>query len=499
MKFAHFISKIFLLLFLSIALYPSSTKALEPDTLSAIIQDALIKTDRLYHLADYEQAASEAELAYELSELESDEFGMALALQKEAFALLKIPRKLKANRKKAKAKLEQSLLYLDSPEHNQWRKKNLKGLKEIAERNGDYQEAALHQKQIDLIDEANTTQMNLAEETENLRRAQEQLDNTNQILDEKNTELDRYQLESRLLIARQKNRVDSLEYLMQVDSLILAQNDIQLKEQAANLRVEKTKKYIYILGFILVIIIAIGVYMRYKESKNLNQMLAYKNEVIEEERKKSDQLLLNILPNTVANELKQNGAAEARKYNQATVLFSDFINFTTISGSMSPEDLVKLLHEYFTLFDQIIEKHGLEKIKTIGDAYMCVGGLPDENSGNPIDVINAAIEIQSKLDDKKQAQKDAGLPYFEARIGIHTGPLVAGVVGAKKFAFDIWGDTVNVAARLESTSEAGKVNISASTFKLVEGNFDCTSRGKLPIKNRGEIEMFFVDRSKSIA
>ncbi len=479
--------------FLSLAFFLLCFSISGQNSFAPEVDQLLQKSDELYDNGKFDQASKEAATAYQLAEVDGDELGMSIALQKEAFALLHIPKRLKSNRKKAKEKLELSLIYLNSPDQNLERKKNLKGLKEIAERSGNYKEAALHQKQIDLIDEANTTQMNLDEETENLLKAQRQLENTSQILDEKNSELDRYHLESRLLIARQKNRVDSLEYLMQVDSLILAQNDIQLNEQAATLQLQKTKNYIYILGIVFLLVAAIGVFLRYKETKKLNQMLAFKNEVIEEERDKSDKLLLNILPNAIAEELKKNGSANARKYESATVLFSDFVNFTAISKAMSPEDLVDLLDNYFTLFDEIIEKHQLEKIKTIGDAYMCVGGLPEENSGHPVDVINAALEIQETLELKKVEHQKNGIPFFEARIGIHTGPLVAGVVGSKKFAFDVWGDTVNVASRIESSSEPGKVNVSASTHDLIQDKFHCISRGKLPIKNRGEIDMYFVD------
>ena len=152
-----------------------------------------------------------------------------------------------------------------------------------------------------------------------------------------------------------------------------------------------------------------------------------------------------------------------------------------------------LLDYYFKSFDQIIEKHQLEKIKTIGDAYMCVGGLPEENPNHALNVLKAAVEIQTWLMEEKLEKEKKGVPFFEARIGIHTGPLVAGIVGSKKFAFDVWGDTVNVAARLESGGKAGKINISASTYHLIKDYFTCQFRGKIPIKNWGEVEMYFVE------
>ena len=190
--------------------------------------------------------------------------------------------------------------------------------------------------------------------------------------------------------------------------------------------------------------------------------------------------------------MKVNGVAKAQKYDNATVLFSDFINFSAIAESLTPEKLVRQLDFYFKTFDEIIGKYQLEKIKTIGDAYMCVGGLPQENANNPLEMVKAALEIQAKLEQLKTERSAKGEPFFEARIGIHTGPLVAGVVGSRKFAYDVWGDTVNVAARLESKSEAGKVNISSATYKQIKSIFACEFRGKIPIKNRGEVDMYFV-------
>jgi class 3 adenylate cyclase len=163
---------------------------------------------------------------------------------------------------------------------------------------------------------------------------------------------------------------------------------------------------------------------------------------------------------------------------------------------MTPVDLVNKIDYCFSAFDQILPKYGLEKIKTLGDGYLCVGGVPTPSTDHPEQVIYAAMEILRFLDDWKlecQATKDI---YFEGRIGIHTGPLIAGVVGKTKFAFDIWGDTVNIAARLESNGEAGRVNISKSTFLLVENRFECSHRGKIPIKNQEPIDMYFIEAAK---
>jgi adenylate cyclase len=211
------------------------------------------------------------------------------------------------------------------------------------------------------------------------------------------------------------------------------------------------------------------------------------------ERKRSDGLLLNILPSAVAEELKDKGSAEAKHFDEVTVMFTDFKNFTKISEKLTPSQLVAEIHTCFKAFDHIITKYNIEKIKTIGDSYMCAGGLPVPNKTNAADVVNAALEIQQfMLRHLEQRVKD-GKEKFEVRIGVHTGPVVAGIVGVKKFAYDIWGDTVNIASRMESSGEAGKINISGATYKLVKDKFSCTYRGKIEAKNKGEIDMYFVE------
>lgn len=214
---------------------------------------------------------------------------------------------------------------------------------------------------------------------------------------------------------------------------------------------------------------------------------------ISKARKRSDELLLNILPEEVADELKEKGSADAKHFNDVTVMFTDFKGFTQISEKLSPSELVAEIHTCFKAFDHIITKHNIEKIKTIGDAYMCAGGLPVTNTTNAIDVVSASIEIQQFMQKHLQQRKSEGKEVFEIRIGIHTGPVVAGIVGVKKFAYDIWGDTVNIASRMESSGEAGKINISGSTYELVKNKFKCDHRGKIQAKNKGEIDMYYVD------
>ena len=213
---------------------------------------------------------------------------------------------------------------------------------------------------------------------------------------------------------------------------------------------------------------------------------------IVKERRKSEKLLLNILPVEVAEELKSKGSADAKLINEVTVLFTDFKGFTQLSEKLSPQALVAEINDCFSAFDHIMQKYGVEKIKTIGDAYMAAGGLPTPNKTHADDVVKAAVDIQAFMSKHKADKVAKNELYFDIRIGIHTGPVVAGIVGVKKFQYDIWGDTVNTASRMESSGEVGKVNISGTTYELVKDRFNCIYRGMVAAKGKGEIAMYFV-------
>lgn len=217
---------------------------------------------------------------------------------------------------------------------------------------------------------------------------------------------------------------------------------------------------------------------------------------IAKEKKLSEELLHNILPEEVAAELKETGEAEAKLINDTTVLFTDFKGFTSISEKLSPKELVADIHSCFSEFDKIMEKYSIEKIKTIGDAYMAAGGLPEKSNSTVKDVIMAAFEIVDFIEKNKQRSIEMDKEFFEIRVGIHTGPVVAGIVGVKKFQYDIWGDTVNTASRMESNGEIGKVNISQYTYDLIKEDprFTFHHRGKITAKGKGEVDMYFVER-----
>jgi class 3 adenylate cyclase len=219
-------------------------------------------------------------------------------------------------------------------------------------------------------------------------------------------------------------------------------------------------------------------------------------EAAEIEKNKSDTLLLNILPERVAYELKEKGVIEPLIYDSVSVLFSDFVGFTKTSAVMTPDELIKQLDACFSQFDGIIAQNGLEKLKTIGDAYMCAGGLPEINYTHPVDICLAALEMQAFMKKIHDLRKEIRLSFWELRIGINTGPVTAGVVGSHKFAYDIWGDTVNTASRMESSGKSGKVNISGATYKIVKDFFDFKSRGKVTAKGKGRIAMYYLNRIK---
>jgi class 3 adenylate cyclase len=229
-----------------------------------------------------------------------------------------------------------------------------------------------------------------------------------------------------------------------------------------------------------------------ERQKRLEQLIVERTEELQHEKEKSDNLLANMLPKGTAEEIMSKGKADKRKYNFVTVLFSDIQGFTRIAEEMNPESLIDELDRFFFHFDSVAEKYRIEKIKTIGDAYMCAGGIPERNRTNPVEVVLAALEMQKYMAGMKNDPTRPAARFWDIRIGIHTGTVVAGVVGHKKMTYDIWGDTVNTASRMESSGEAGKVNISGTTYEFVKEYFTCDYRGRMPVKYKGDLDMYFV-------
>ena len=270
------------------------------------------------------------------------------------------------------------------------------------------------------------------------------------------------------------------------DSLEQAKKDVSI-----SLHLQRQRGLIYggFAGIAALLLLAFIIFRGYSRARNANITIRKANETIKREKQVSETLLLNILPEEVADELKQHGKVKAKLFENVTVLFTDFVNFTSKGELLSPEELVEELHVCFKAFDEIIGKYKIEKIKTVGDAYLAVSGLPDAHAGHASEIIKAALEIRDFMTARQALMGDL---TFGIRLGVHTGKVVAGIVGVKKFAYDIWGDTVNTASRMEQSSEPGQINISYDTYKLVKDDFKFTYRGEIVAKHKGKLKMYFV-------
>lgn len=265
------------------------------------------------------------------------------------------------------------------------------------------------------------------------------------------------------------------------------------EKKIAGLQLQRQRILTY-SGFgaiVLLLLLSFFIFRSYKHQKKANIVISNARDSISKEKQISEKLLLNILPEEVAEELKENGAVAAQQFDHVTVMFTDFVDFTLVSEKLTPKELVTELDTCFKAFDEIIDKYDIEKIKTVGDAYLAVSGLPLPNANHAIDVIQAATEICAFITERK---KKLGEHTFDVRVGINSGSVVAGIVGMKKFAYDIWSDTVNIAARMEQSGEAGKINISEDTYQLVKDHFVCTYRGEIAAKNKGNLKMYFVEQ-----
>jgi adenylate cyclase len=274
------------------------------------------------------------------------------------------------------------------------------------------------------------------------------------------------------------------------------QNEINLLTKDKDLQIVQTKKAkfaknAFMIGLVLTFIIAVLIYKSYRDKVKTHILVdRQKNEI--------EHLLLNVLPKEVAKELQLTGRATPRHYKSVAVMFTDFRGFTLLTDHMSPGELVAELDACFNAFDEIIAKHNLEKIKTIGDSYMCASGIPVEDEMYVLKIVRAGLEIQQYITSNNEKRLEKGLEPWYLRIGIHVGPVVAGVVGKMKYAYDIWGSTVNIASRMESNGEPGKVNISSATYELIKDYYECRHRGKISAKNVGEIDMYFIEQERRI-
>lgn len=515
------------LLFFSLFVVVLVTAQNDPADKKALFSQYLTQAQQLAAQGDNAQAAEAGEKAVAIASELYDFSYLATALNTYGKALNNLGGKQKI---KAIANLEKSLQLARGKKMLELQKENLEVLAIIARERGkdrdlrDYtdqlaalngvatplppktptivlenksvlkeENAKLYEQVAELSSALSSSHLNKSQNQDNLTRERQKLVDIISTQQEAIKDMNERQAKDALLLLQQKKMVDSLSYLKKFDSIQLANTKMTLSQQKAELKLKHSERNLLLAVAGVILVMAAGLYNRFLNFKRNNAVLEEKNRIIQEERQRSENLLLNILPSSIAEELKTQGHANTRRYDSVSVLFADFKNFTSIAERLTPEELVSELDLCFKGFDKIISKYGLEKIKTIGDAYMCAGGLPDPYQSTPAKVIQAAFEMQNYLEVLKGQRIQEGRLYFEARIGIHTGPIIAGVVGEKKFAYDIWGDTVNVASRMESNSDAGRINISSSTYHLIKDHFKCEYRGKISVKNKGEVEMYWVE------
>jgi len=325
----------------------------------------------------------------------------------------------------------------------------------------------------------------LLEERLNLENKEKQL-----VLSERDNQLKELALEKERLVVIANEK--EIENLAQKNELVLQKRLTEKAEFKYQLR-------LVFAALLFIFLILLGILVAYrklqqrkKRIEQQNVIIAQSKQVIEHEKEKSEGLLLNILPFAIAEELKLNGTSKPKLFDEVSVGFTDFSGFTMISEKLTPEMLVEKLDEIFYAFDLIIERHGLQRIKTIGDAYMFAAGVPEPLDDHAVRIVEAAIEMRDYIEQYNR-ELHRNDPKWNIRIGVNTGPIVAGVIGIKKFAYDIWGDAVNLAARMESSGEVAKVNVSGSTYELIKGRFATEHRGKIAAKNKGEVDMYFVE------
>lgn len=292
-------------------------------------------------------------------------------------------------------------------------------------------------------------------------------------------------------------KLQQIEFSKQMlaDSLLQEEEKLRVSiAHEAEVRKKNRARNIFILTAALLLLGAISLYRRIIFVRRAKRSIEF-------EKEKSDNLLLNILPVEIADELKETGKAKARKFEQVSIIFTDFKEFTQASEKLGAEELVEEINTCFEVFDRICQKYKIEKIKTIGDSYMAAGGLPVPSDDAVRNTVLAGIEMAESMNKLKQKREAKGKTFFEMRAGIHTGPVIAGIVGTTKFQYDIWGDSVNIASRMESAGEVGKVNISKDTYTLIKDDPDFIfhHRGRISTKGKGEMDMWFVEKVLSPA
>ncbi|MBK7129225.1 MAG: adenylate/guanylate cyclase domain-containing protein [Crocinitomicaceae bacterium] len=353
-------------------------------------------------------------------------------------------------------------------------------LAELKDNVVNYKEALDHYKEFSILYKKQTAQKTKMLE-DSVSGLQTEVNASYDSINQKNTE-----------IKQKESAIDSLTTEQLQSQLSIKDLELANNQKALELQASKNRRNLLLFVLGIVILASVFIMRGFILKRRGVRVLKQKNYEIIMEQQKSDRLLMNILPEKIAYELKEFNKTTPHHHESATIMFTDFKGFTKFSEKHSPEELVKLIDYYFKGFDKIVEKYHIEKIKTIGDAYMCVCGIPEKNDQHAANMIRAAFEFRDFVDQTAHEKQKENLPYLEMRIGIHSGPLVAGVVGHHKFSYDVWGDAVNVAARMEHASEPGKINVSETVYQQVQHEFSFEYRGELEAKNKGKMKMYFV-------
>jgi adenylate cyclase len=444
-----------------------------------------ISTDKKINLTkaiDYcNKSADEAEAVGDIDQMRTANRDLYAAQKmngnvKDAMATYTRIQSLKLNGKKAKEIEIKQVEY----EH-QKREDSIRKAQQMAEERLREQSKILNQQQQQLL--ASNQSLTASEKEKQdvsmkLQKTQADLTNEKTVSEEKTRQLTQAEAEAALQAANLELQQNKMQ--RQRDSLQLQKNELDMKDKALEER--RKEQIFYVVGIVALLAVSLLVFRNFRVQKKYNMALV-------NEKKRSEELLLNILPAEVAEELMQKGFTDAKHFYDVTVLFTDFVNFTSVAETMLPQQLVGELHVCFKAFDMILSKYRIEKIKTVGDAYMAVSGLPVANPNHATDIAAAALEIRDFMAKRKM---EMGNNTFGIRIGINSGNVVAGIVGVRKFAYDIWGDTVNIAARLEQNSEEGRINISEATYQLVKDKYLCEPRGKVVAKNKGNLDMYYL-------
>lgn len=338
------------------------------------------------------------------------------------------------------------------------------------------------------LEKENTARKKMMSEQEKLQKLTKEMEEELKLNASKINEMSAEQLKSKLLLDAKENALMEVQYN---DSL----NQARIKFQDLAISESESKRNFYIIAMAFLALLLGGSIYLFLKSKKTSKLLEEKNKLIELEKEKSENLLLNILPGNVVQELKEQGYSNARQFENVCVSFLDFVSFSKISEKYDAQIVLDDLNTCFNAFDDILTKYKLEKIKTIGDCYMFAGGLADSDDGQQVPkMVKAAKDMIAWLETWNATRTKKMLITYDARVGLHCGPVAAGVIGNKKFLYDIWGDTVNTAARMEQNSEPNRVNISEEVYKVVKSLEKCTYRGEIAAKNKGLLKMYFVDK-----